>query len=89
MKNNQKNRNHQSRQNHSCHYNQRKPMAAVMTIEKMQEITIPRDEYDELMYRAVLLDVLERLHKAEGKYAVTDLLDNIFSEAEKIEKEDK
>lgn len=87
MKHNQKKRQgNQPRQNHSY---QHKPMTAVMTIEKVREITISRDEYDELMYCAVLLDVLERLHKIGGMYAVTDLLGNIFSEAEKIEKEDK
>lgn len=89
MKHNQKKRrDNRSRQNHFCHDSQRKPMAAVMTVEKVQEIAITRDEYNELMYRAMLLDVLERLHKTEGKYAVTDLLDNIFSEAKKIEEEE-
>lgn len=90
MKNNQKKRrDNRSRQNHFCHDGQRKPMAAVMTIEKVQEITIPRDEYDELMYCSVLLDTVERLYKATDKYAVYDLLENLFDDADKLKKEDK
>lgn len=49
-------------------------------------VSVPRDEYDSLLYSAALMDILERLYKARDKYAVGDLLANIFSENEKEEK---
>lgn len=49
-------------------------------------VTVSREEYDSLLYSAALVDILERLYKASGKYAVGDLLDKIFSENKKEEK---
>lgn len=93
MKNNQqKNRNHKPRQN--------QPSKSPIPAEVMKRLTVlgtdinitegttipvPRDEYDELLYCSALVDILHRLYLTSGKYAMSDLLENIF----KSEKEDK
>lgn len=51
-------------------------------------VSVPRDDYDTLLYSAALVDILERLYKASGKYAVADLLVNLFGDNDD-EKEDK
>ena len=87
MKNNQqKNRNQQPRQNQQS---QRRDLMALMANIDITDgmVSIPRDEYDELLYCSALVDILHHLHQTGGKYAMTDLLENIFKDND--EKEDK
>ena len=88
MKNNQqKNRNHQPRQNQKPQ--QHAPvevlkrlsvLGADINITDSVTIPVPRDEYDELLYCSVLVDILHKLYDTVGKYAVCDLLDKLFQE---------
>ena len=94
MKNNQqKNRNHQCNQ---CQQKQQRIPAEVVkrmtvlgadiNITDGVTIPVPRDEYDELLYCSALVDVLHRLYKTSGKYAMSDLLENIFKDEKKEDK---
>ena len=69
-----------------------KPMPKIamaeIKIEEETMISIPRREYDMLRYQFALMDILQRLYKSNGKYAVADLLANYFDNPEKA-KEDK
>ena len=82
MKNNQRNRNQKPRNDqHIPAPEAMKRIALVgadISIGEEITISIPRSEYDDLMYNAALVDILHRLYKASGKYAMTDLLVNIF-----------
>lgn len=88
MKNNQqKNRNQHPRQNQQP---QRRDLMALMANIDITDgmVSIPRDEYDELQYRSALVDILQRLFETGGRYAIGNLLENIFEESDG-EKEDK
>lgn len=88
MKNNQqKNRNHQPRQNQQP---QRREIAAMLANIDITDnmVSIPRDEYDELVYCSALVDIMHKLYQTGGKYATCDLLDKLFQEPSN-EKEDK
>ena len=87
MKNNQqKNRNNQPRNNQQPR--QRDLTAVMAKIDITDDVvTVSRDEYDELLYCSALVDILQRLHQTSGKYAMCDLLENIFKDDS--EKEDK
>ena len=91
MKNNQRNRSQKPRNDqHIPVPDAMKRIALVgadISIGKEITISITRDEYDDLMYSAVLLDILHRLYKTVGKYTMGDLLANIFS-GDEAEKED-
>ena len=96
MKNNQqKNRNHQPRQNQ--HSQQHIPaevlkrltvLGADININEGVMVPVPREEYDELLYCSALVDILHLLFETGGKYATCDLLEKIFKDDDK-EKEDK
>lgn len=95
MKNHQqKNRNHQPRQNQQP---QRIPtdlmkrmtvLGADINITEGVTIPVPRDEYDELLYCSALVDILHMLYETGGKYTACDLLDQFFQDLSG-EKEDK
>lgn len=95
MKNNQRNRNQRNHQEPHCDERIPAPEAAKrialvgadISISEETTVTIPRSEYDDLMYSAALLDILHRLYKTVGKYTMGDLLANIFS-GDEAEKED-
>ena len=83
MKNNQqKNRNQQP---------QRREIATMLANIDITDgmVSVPRDEYDELLYCSALVDILHQLYKVSGKYAMTDLLENIFKDEETDEKNNK
>lgn len=79
MKNNRKSHNHQRCQNRQ--YQQRDNADRL-------NVTISRGEYDELLYSSALVGILHRLYKASGKYAMADLMESIFIDADN-EKEDE
>ncbi|MBQ6121538.1 MAG: hypothetical protein IJI59_07325 [Clostridia bacterium] len=90
MKNNQqKNRNQQCNQCHQKQQPQRREIAAMLANIDITDnmVSIPRDEYDELLYCSALVDILRRLYQTSGKYAAGDLLQNIFKEDDKKEDE--
>ena len=93
MKNNQKNRNQQPRQNQ---HQQRIPsevmkrisvLGADINITEGVTVPVPREEYDELVYCSALVDILHKLVDVGGKYAACDLLEKLFKTDD--EKEDK
>lgn len=88
MKNNQqKKRGRQPRRNQQPQ--QRNLTAALARIDITDNtVSVPRDEYDELLYSSALMDILHRLFDAGYDYAMGDLLRKIFKEANG-EKEDK
>lgn len=93
MKNHQqKNRNHQPRQNQprqNQQPQQRDLMAALARIDITDSmVSVPRDEYDELLYCSALVDILRKLYETSGKYAISDLVEKLFKETDN-EKEDK
>lgn len=91
MKNNQqKNRNHQCNQCHQKQQPQRREIAAMLANIDITDnmVSIPRDEYDELVYCSALVDIMHKLYQTGGKYATCDLLEKLFQEPSD-EKEDK
>lgn len=86
MKNKQKNHgNQQPRQNQQPRFHDIAAMLADINITA-DTVNVTRDEYDELLYCSALVDILRRLHKTSGKYAMSDLMENIFKDEEKEDK---
>lgn len=80
MNNKQKNRCNPHPQRHNV-----AAMLADINIA-LDTVNISRDEYDELLYCSALVDILHRLYKTSGKYAMSDLLESIFKDEEKEDK---
>lgn len=87
MKNNQqKNRNQQPRQNQQPQcipvdlMKRMTVLGADINITDGVTIPVPRDEYDEMLYCSILVDIMHKLYETGGKYAVCDLLDKLFHE---------
>lgn len=89
MKSNQKNRNRnqqprQNQQHQPCIpksiMKQLSVLGADISISQGVTIPVPRDEYDELLYCAALVDILRRMYESGNKYAMGDLLEKIFME---------
>ena len=86
-KNQQSYQNQKSQQNRQKQQPQRRDLMALLANIDITEpmVSVPRDEYDELVYRSALVDFLHMLFKSGGKYATCDLLEKLFTEVDRKE----
>lgn len=48
-------------------------------------VTIPREEYNELVYNQTAFDILRQVYVSKGKYIACDILEALFSECDETE----
>lgn len=61
--------------------------ALTTTIDIIDDlVNVPRDEYESLVYKAAMLDVIRAAFEGVGKYAVADLIAVLFTTNKKEDK---
>lgn len=68
-------------------FNSVKLLGTGISISEPSTVTLTREEYDGLMFCSALVDILQWLYSSAGKYAMCDLLENIFKDDDDDEEE--